>query len=303
VSAKEVGKYQLDVRLKDSDNYGWKSGSPTKLEFEITKGEVVLSIVDSSGGINLSGPQGRGVKAYLVVDPNNSPHAGQTVPIVVKASAEGLNTEEICHLDITQLSRREEITLDLSLLVEDVTYELSVETTSGNYDINFTTATTLSVTEPTARTVLTWYLYADNAPLSGRFKDAEIDETDVTFADMTYDGKRYSFTVEIPEGYTLDTDFGVDGYLVTPSNSSNTAVGKNADTYITKIKLINDTTNAKQEYSITWTINKALFDLSSVTWKNDGKLQYTGDTVYAELENLPTGLTATCSNNEGLSVG
>ncbi|MDE6473835.1 MAG: hypothetical protein K2L70_01890 [Clostridia bacterium] len=303
VSAKEVGVYQLDVRLKDSDNYGWKSGSPTKLEFEITKAEVGISIVDASGGINLSGPQGRSVKAYLEVDPNNSPHTGQTVPIVIKASANGLNTEEICHLDITQASRREEITLDLSWLVEGVTYKLSVEATGGNYDVNFTTATTLSVTEPTARTVLTWYLNANNAPLSGRFKDAEIDETNVKFDDFTYDGKIYSFTVSVPNGYTLDTDFGEDGYIITPSNSDNTAVGKNADTYTTKINLINDTTLAEQEYTITWTISKAKFDLSGVKWKNDGKLQYTGDTVYAELENVPTGLTATYTNNDGKFVG
>ncbi|MDE6372527.1 MAG: hypothetical protein K2L61_03175, partial [Clostridia bacterium] len=225
------------------------------------------------------------------------------MPIVIKASAAGLNTEEICRLDLTQSSRREEISLDLKSLVEGVTYTLSVEATGGNYDINFTTATTLSVTEPTARTVLTWYLNADNAPLSGRFKDAEIDETDVTFADISYDGKRYSFTVEIPEGYTLDTDFGVSGYLVTPSSANNNAVGKNADTYETKISLINDTTGAKQEYTITWTISKAKFDLSNVKWKNDGKLQYAGDTVYAELENVPDGLTAKYTNNDGLAVG
>ena len=75
VSATEVGVYELEVRLKDAANYGWAPSSPTKLEFEVTKGEVELGIVDSEGGTSLSGAQGRRLKAYLEVNPNKSPHA------------------------------------------------------------------------------------------------------------------------------------------------------------------------------------------------------------------------------------
>ena len=56
-------------------------------------------------------------------------------------------------------------------------------------------------------------------------------------------------------------------------------------------------------YAITWTVSKAKFDLSNVKWIGDGKLQYTGDTVYAILENVPEGLIAKYNNNDGIKVG
>ena len=37
VKESAVGKYALEVSLKDTKNYAWKSGSPTKLEFEVAK--------------------------------------------------------------------------------------------------------------------------------------------------------------------------------------------------------------------------------------------------------------------------
>ncbi|MDE7191263.1 MAG: hypothetical protein K2O35_02150, partial [Clostridia bacterium] len=82
-------------------------------------------------------------------------------------------------------------------------------------------------------------------------------------------------------------------------------VGKNADTYITKINLINDTTNAEQEYSITWTINKAKFDLSSVKWKYDGKVPFS--TIPTEMKaeidtaTLPKGLAV--AGYTGITTG
>ncbi|MDE6210358.1 MAG: hypothetical protein K2G42_00060, partial [Clostridia bacterium] len=101
----------------------------------------------------------------------------------------------------------------------------------------------------------------------------------------------------------MDNNFGVSGFEVIPTNTANSAVGKNADTYKTRISLKEIATGDKTEYEIIWEIEKAKFDLSAVKWKNNGKLQYAGATVYAELENLPIGLAATYSNNSGLSVG
>ncbi|MDE7348779.1 MAG: hypothetical protein K2N53_03875, partial [Clostridia bacterium] len=180
-----------------------------------------------------------------------------------------------------------------------------VSTSNSNYKL-LTADTKLNVTEVTNDGDLSWRLWTDGGSVTSI--RIPIGTFSTTYTDtLIYDGKLRTFEAGTPRGYSVNTSYSkndfVGGYKTEASRSGNDNIGISADTYTTYVAIIKDGETEPEIYSIAWTINKALFDLSSVTWKNNGKLQYAGDTVYAELENLPTGLTATCSNNEGLSVG
>ncbi len=293
VKASAVGKYTLEVSLKDTDNYGWKPGSPTTLEFEIVKGQIDVSITDSEGGLELSGTQGQKLTAQLEVPANMKLPSGEVVDISVKASTTGL-TREICAMQIDSTSRIVDIELDLSSLPFGRTYELSVEATSGNYNVRLTSATRVTVLEAGIIPMLTWSFCKEGVPVRGEYVDVEIGEKEIEYdKSVVYNGKRYGFKMQsIPTGYKLDNTYGVDGYLVTPDNTSNANVGVNADTYTTTVRIINTSNNAGEEYSIKWSIDKAKFDLSKVKWKGNGRLEYNGLSQEMVLENLPDKLTA-----------
>ena len=290
VKEKAVGKYTLDVSLKDTKNYAWKSGSPTKLEFEVAKKRIEVEITDNQGRYELSGMQGRKITAELNMPAGVHLPSGETVSIVVKATAPGLSFD-IGAMVLDEDSMQEDIELDLSSLPEDTTYDLSIESTKGNYEIILSSPTKLTVTQATTTPILTWNLYANGVKQRRQYKEAKIgEEYEVTFNNLTYDGKRYSFQVVVPSGYTLDTSYEGNGYLVTSENVSNNNIGINADTYTTKVRIINNATNLGEEYSIKWTVDKAKFDLSKVKWKGNGRLEYNGLLQEMSIEGLPEGL-------------
>ncbi len=307
VSATDVKKYILNVAFKDPKNYVWET-SNNKLEFEITKAPIQLKLEDSNGNKSLRGPQGSTVKAFIEVDANSSPHTGKTVLAKIMANADGLRSVEIASIDLTDTTRREEITLSLADLIENVKYTLTVVTDSAEYEINKTDTTTLDVLDSSMRTKITWNLTADGSILAGRFTDAEITDYTIAFTgQITYDGKRYGFIANPPNGYKLDETFGIGGYAVEYVNNSNSAVGTNVDRYKTRIRLIRESDNDTQEYEITWEIEKAKFDLSNVKWLYDGDLPFTPGGIKAGLDmsTVPTGLIPSYSGAtfDGLNVG
>ncbi len=307
ITAKDVKKYILNVAFKDPKNYVWET-SNNKLEFEITKAPIQLKLEDSNGNKSLRGPQGSTVKAFIEVDANYLPHAGKTVLAKIIANLDGLPPTEIASIDITETTRRAEVNLDLSNLVEDERYTLTVVTDSAEYEINKTDTTTLDVLDSSMRTKITWNLTADGSILAGKFTDAEITDYTIAFTgQITYDGKRYGFIANPPNGYKLDETFGIGGYAVEYVNNSNSAVGTNVDRYKTRIRLIRESDNDTQEYEITWEIEKAKFDLSNVKWLYDGDLPFTPGGIKAGLDmsTVPTGLIPSYSGAtfDGLNVG
>ena len=307
VSATDVKKYILYVAFKDPKNYVWET-SNNKLEFEITKAPIQLKLEDSNGNKSLRGPQGSTVKAFIEVDANYLPHAGKTVLAKIIANLDGLPPTEIASIDITETTRRAEVNLDLSNLVEDERYTLTVVTENTEYEINKTDTTTLDVLDSSMRTKITWNLTADGSILAGRFTDAEITDYTIAFTgQITYDGKRYGFIANPPNGYKLDETFGIGGYAVEYANNSNSAVGTNVDRYKTRIRLIRESDNEQTEYEITWEIEKAKFDLSNVKWLYDGDLPFTPGGISAGLDmsTVPTGLIPSYSGAtfDGVNVG
>ena len=308
ISAKRVGKYELTVTLEDTANTEWEAGTH-KLEFEVSKAKVGIGITDDTNGSSLTGAKGSVLKVNLEIDHNMMPHDNNTVSVEVYAKADRLPTVKIGEkIDLTNAEVSYELELDLTNLRAGVRYTLEVRTDSGDYEIELD-ACTLDVTDAPARTVLTWELYKNGSKVRGVYKDKLLSDTDKTTElddAITYDAKAYSLKVKVPNGYTLDSSYGIGGYKVEYENATNSLVGTNADKYKTSISLKNNGDGTSEIYEIRWEIEKAKFDLSKVKWEYDGKLPYdreNGSTAILDPKTMPEGLSAEYENNTGANVG
>ncbi|MDE6870013.1 MAG: hypothetical protein K2J75_04725, partial [Clostridia bacterium] len=300
VTATDFGDYQLDVSLRDSKNYVLNS-TATKMDFHVTKFEIEIKLSDITSGssaltiisetdkiFNLEVAVGKGVH-----ENSDNPI---TVPITIIANevTGSLQPANVGKVTLTSSDTLKTLTLSAADLV-NTSYTLSASTTNPNYEVKINPTATLEVSDTSSGTAVRWQLYADNVPVSGQYKNAEIGETSVTLSkNITYDGRQYTFRVTCPTGYEMDNNFGVSGFEVIPTNTANSAVGKNSDTYKTRISLKEIATGVKTEYEIIWEIEKAKFDLSAVKWKYDGKIPFS--TVSMEMkaeidaDTLPKGL-------------
>ncbi|MDE5756243.1 MAG: hypothetical protein K2I23_04065, partial [Clostridia bacterium] len=256
------------------------------------------------------------IDVYIDISQSTIIHTGKTMPITVEANAQGLPPVTINQGNIVldEYSRQIPVKLDFSNLIGDTSYTLSVKTTSGSYLPNLTSRTTLAISPAPLRKVITWNVYNNDLLMRGHFEDADISQsqTNVTLSGhLPYNGKRYSFKVSLPTGYRLDTGYGVNGILVTPSTSDNNNVGINADSYTTSIRLIENSSGYNQEYAIQWTIDPVKFDLGGVKWLYDDgsalQLPYdkvNGSKATLDPKTLPNGLEPIYpTTNEGTTVG
>ncbi|MDE6361735.1 MAG: hypothetical protein K2L53_02030, partial [Clostridia bacterium] len=310
LSVTKAGTYALSLRLKDKDNTVWaddRTIADRELEFKIEQASLQVNVLSGST-IECVYKQ----KQTISVEMGDMPIGNDTISLNFIASLGGtdipLKNDVIINADSNSTFDVELATDNLPITGEwelKIQLKDGVSTSNSNYKL-LTADTKLNVTEVTNDGDLSWRLWTDGGSVTSI--RIPIGTFSTTYTDtLIYDGKLRTFEAGTPRGYSVNTSYSkndfVGGYKTEASRSGNDNIGISADTYTTYVAIIKDGETEPEIYSIAWTINKALFDLSSVTWKNNGKLQYTGDTVYAELENLPTGLTATCSNNEGLSVG
>ncbi|MDE5617003.1 MAG: hypothetical protein K2I78_04365, partial [Clostridia bacterium] len=316
VSEKTVDKYELTVELLDNENYEW-SNKKDKLIFEITTAKVYIKLSDiNSGTSSLSGLQGISKKFNLELhqDSNKRPKKTDEVPVSITASATDLPTLTINVEDIvlTKDSTTMQITFNMSKL-RAVQYKLNATTTNGNYEIVIEPAATLDVKSVEEGSTLRWYLNKNGVAMMGDWiVDAEVGNLESElFEHLTYErGNEYTFTIGKPTGYEIDEEYGIKTvWLKTDGSEEEIEKAVNAGEYKTTVKL-KDTTNPSnvQEYFITWTIDKAKFDLTNVKWQYpDGKLPYTQGGISAVIDErtLPAGLKVNYTNStiKGNTVG
>ncbi|MDE5990650.1 MAG: hypothetical protein K2H36_03585, partial [Clostridia bacterium] len=113
--------------------------------------------------------------------------------------------------------------------------------------------------------------------------------------EIVYNGSEVVLTVRAPRDYVIDESWEDKGYK--------TAKGTNAGEYTTQVALKKG--SEQSIYSINWSISKALINLTDVKWKGDGEVEYTGNTIKMELENVPEGLTVVGYGGslDGIAVG
>ena len=303
VSEKNVGKYALTVELKDTKNCKWKNAKD-KLEFEITKAQVYISLSDLNGECGgLTAIKGSSKKFNLELNAQSDkrPRNDDEVAIKIVATAKDLPDTEIT--GEIKLINNEDASADIqtvtfdTALLETTKYNLKATTTNGNYEIKIDPTATLDVKDEGSESTLRWKLNANGKP-SGQIKDAEIGQYEVKLdkALVYSKDKAYTFTVSAPTGYEIDEEYGIRTVLMTDSGEESVETVKKAGKYKTTIKLKEtaNPTNVK-EYSIEWTIDKAKYDLSGVKWEYDGKIPFSTNVseMKAKIDEktLPEGLS------------
>ncbi len=313
-----AGKYKIKIKLKKQDgSVFWHSGIPDdksdkEIEFEVTPAKINIQINGDNGTNTIKVEEGKKqsvngmitsipigsdiVRAKFVAKRSTSRYElAYTDPVDSSAVTAGYLIRAIGLMTA-------ELHTDANLSIGE--WELLLESDNGNYEIVMANAIKLNVVAQTIVTAPVWVFTlngVNNDTVTVTVGNTAILEYNKV---LTYDaGNSYGFVI-LQGSFNIDTTYGVNGYNVDAGKGSdNTAVGKNADTYVTSVRL-EDSYGNKTVYSIKWKIDAAKFDLSDVKWKNDGELPYNGGNNCEEvLENLPNGLLATYTDNIGNAVG
>ena len=261
----DVGTYSREVSLKDTKNYQWAT-TGNKLEFIVNPKTRKLTDLSDGGNRTLVSSRDSALNLSLKIDANTTVHTGKQVAVNIVAQTDGLSkVVGTATLDVT--SRDVAVDLKFTGTPNGRTYQLVVEIDDTkldgkNYALNQDSFETTVRLQEGVRSMLTWQLMCDGKEVFGEYTDASVNQTSISFsgAPIVYNGKSYKFRVLLPDGYEMNTSFGIGGYKVTASTPRGD--GTNADSYTTQIQLTSD--GNKQIFEITWEIQKAKFDLSAV---------------------------------------
>ncbi|MDE5756710.1 MAG: hypothetical protein K2I23_06440, partial [Clostridia bacterium] len=311
----KVGTYALLLELTDPINSQWadKAENATdrttarEVEFTITpkplSGQIVSGLTDGK----IKATENEEV-AYVTLEIKNHPSQNDEISIDVYAVRAGTTSEYLMASDIRVKASDKaddiyeyDVELDLTVLpltgdyivkfVIDREDKQTVRADNDNYVLNVDDVD-LTVSEETDEGNVVWRL-RDGKKLVATVRTpiGTLNATHTPTSPLSYDiNKTYTFSVDLPTGYSVDTTYdNVDGYVKGYKNASQANANADGETYTTYVR-VKDSNGIVETYSITWRIEKAKFDLSKVKWKDDGKYEYTGSEISPSLEGLPTGL-------------
>ena len=300
-SAVNAGKYEVVLSLDNKDDYVWASTGRTDditVYFEVTPLTKQLTILTYNSTIT----GGNTTTASIEMPPLLS----GTLRVVVGAYYMGTCFENLCAIDLSTAPTHSQVfTLETASLASNLTYELGIDyddpddVNAKNYKIEFVQTYSLTVKEPSLTGGVNWRLMSDGAVIGNQADPAESNSA--TYGSkITYSGKYYYFTINATGiGYAgVDSDYNengfTDGYKTVKASAPSVALPsvqvKDAGTYITYVHLKND--EGEAIYSIQYTIDKAMFDLSGVRWlPKDGKIAFSAKmSIVIDPETLPEGL-------------
>mgnify|MGYP001070974249 CR=1 FL=1 len=324
ITATHAGTYKVKIALKDKNgSIFWLSGiqqdiADKEIEFKITPYKLQIDLKPDSGatdsikvyenskvkinGTVMTQPIGTDtVNAKFVAKMGNVEYElAYTDPNSNNAVTMGypINTSNILINDL-------ELHTDSDLYQGK--WDLLFKSDNSDYDIEYlTTQIKLDVVAQAVVTAPTWILMRNGSNMSV-ISAILGDTTPIVYKDKLTYNERYAYQFKIlAPGYTIDTTYDPSGYkVVANKGASNAAIGKNADTYTTSVRLI-DSSNNSVIYSITWTIDPVKFDLSGVKWLYNGQLPYdkiNGSKAELDPKTLPAGLIPNVINNTGTTVG
>ncbi|MDE6667281.1 MAG: hypothetical protein K2K38_02900 [Clostridia bacterium] len=325
-----------DTVLTASGTYEWTFTPSDTDNYNTVKGELKVTAVPSISSITVTGAKtsyiafeafttsGMTVKAnYGNGTSNTVSPTSITTPYDGRTNKYFLASDNGSTVTISYTESGTTKTATLTITVSKATYNMS--NVSWNYSSPFTydgTEKTVTLQNlPTGVTanysnnkktnadsyvasVSSWnYDTANyNAPsfsttCSWKINKATYSMTNVRWnytSAFTYDGNVKTVSLSnLPTGVTANY-----------SNNSKT----DADTYIASVSSWNyDTTNYNEPVfttTCTWTINKATYSMSNVSWNYSGPFTYDGTEKTVALQNLPTGVTVkTYSNNAKTEAG
>ncbi|MDE7348668.1 MAG: hypothetical protein K2N53_03300, partial [Clostridia bacterium] len=302
-----AGEYWLNLNISKTDGtvmWSTRDTDEKRLEFEVKKAPMSLSI-DSGGSSRIEVTKGE--KASVRIDSMQKVCANDVINFDIMAEISGTSVVPRKVYSNLQIDKDTAFPFNIDLETQGLgagmewTLKLvpsGSDNSNANYEIDLKNEpVTLFVNSAGIENSIRWTFTRDGKE-AGIYNQSTSDTTDEYFMPIEYDGNEVSVTAAAND-YTVDTSYNADGFTSGYKNATATDAG----TYTTQVAMLKKGTTTPVIYTLTWTISKAKFNLTNVKWVGDGKLQYTGDTVYAVLENVPEGLTAKYNNNDGIQVG
>ncbi|MDE6276304.1 MAG: hypothetical protein K2M75_07225, partial [Clostridia bacterium] len=296
----DAGTYEITAKLIDELSNNWDSGvddeylprvigtiiiSPavanvsiadengdTQLQYEITDSPTMEIIVNTLGSEK--------VKVNIYAKPVSGSGKFLVASNVVVDGPSAFN------LNLTGLSVGSKYNLTAELTNEN-------DEKNRNYTLVATSNPEIEVLANSKPAQILWRLTHGKKKIS--FNAGE--NASATYTDtLTYDEQEFSWTVDANRlalnSYAVDTTYGTGGYI----NSAKTDAG----TYTTSVRIKSTVVGGTDPgiFEITWTIDKAQFNLSKVKWKGNGTLEYNGQIQEMLLENLPARLVPIYSGTD-----
>jgi len=327
--ATKAGKYLIKVEIVDPDNNEWSdvpAGSATSstfryIEFEVKPLPIELSftadrVENGNGILDCMYEEDRDVTVGC-----DAPESDDDT-IYVKFMARR-NSRDTVIFDCLKINRTsvEDAFLDfncklaISNIVLEADYELVVDFADGyekneNYELKLSQPITLHVSANAGESKVLWRLSHDGKTVAS-FYVAETDKNYVYDVPAIFDGKEFAFTARATGiGCDVDTSYNSMGFVKgykTVDASDNAVAAINAGTYTTYVRLLKSDGSSSDPvvYSVKFTIDKALIDLSKVKWLSDGQLEFTGAAQKPSFDakTLPNGLKPAITATSGTVVG
>ncbi|MDE5755487.1 MAG: hypothetical protein K2I23_00115, partial [Clostridia bacterium] len=312
IKVTDGGEYYLWVSIKDKQNAVWADDSSTndkKLIFKVLPGEIEIDVNDKEDSLESI----VGEDIDLSLDIGEIPD-GHTIVLDITAEFNGAPFDLVKGIQLTEDDSDTTITKTLTADLFPATgnYLITLTLRDGeadnhNFELAYNTITIVVEPEGSDAGKDIWRITKD-AYKGGKVKYHGNKQREVAGTQsvnwkgtaITFDGKT-TYGIEFTpgaEGLVVD-DYNsngyIHGYMTVGALSNNNAIGINADTYTTTVRLL-DTNNGNQvvEYTITWSIAPYKFDLSKVTWENvkDGvsQYEYIGESQSPRLKDLPSEL-------------
>ncbi|MDE5616942.1 MAG: hypothetical protein K2I78_04060, partial [Clostridia bacterium] len=273
IIVKNAGEYKDALKLTLKNAYNsvtgeglnvWnatsKDSQPKYLSFTVNKAEIKVDVYtpDNKSSAVLNGVIGNS-SLDVMVELNNRPVESINLTLTAQATSGSSGTTNISSFNINSLTTT--ASLDISTFKSVRTYVLDVTTDSENYAVKMSRTVTLSM-KRVDNPNLIWLLRDTN----GIPYEVEVDPSkkDVVFdeAKLVYNGKAYTIEVSEPSGYSVKG--GLETVL--KGTTSKLSEIKDAGTYVTTVKLVKNGETTETAYTIEWTVDKALLDLSAVKW-------------------------------------
>ncbi|MBD5100690.1 MAG: hypothetical protein HDT29_05445, partial [Clostridiales bacterium] len=307
----KVGTYALLLTLTDPANSQWADKEDNALDRNALR-EIEFSITPKPFELIISGGLTNG--ALTVTEENDAiitleiadrhPFGNDEISLDVYAVRAGATTEYPLATDIIIKAEDNDFnifTYDVELKTSTLPlagkYTIKVvirdkaDTANANYEIDMDDVE-LTIVEATDEGNLVWRLSAGGSSVASIRTAIGVTETQYNPASPLVFGidKTYTFIVTTPSGYSVDTTYNIDDFKNGYKNTSQSNANADGEYYTSYVRIIDLSSGNGETYSITWRIERAVFNLAPVIWKDNGKLEYNGYMQSPSLENVPKGL-------------
>ncbi|MDE5943950.1 MAG: hypothetical protein K2H30_07075, partial [Clostridia bacterium] len=227
--ATNVGKYTVNLSLRDTNNYTWTDGTDVAktVDFEITKKELLSSTPTSSKTNSIGGAEWKFKDNTVTVEITDDRVSGETVSLAASYDVQGSTSSPIpLTAGMTTSGNVTTITMPDNIPVGKYTLYISLNGTSGdngNYQITKNNTLDFEVTAAAVDPSNYTWIYTKDGAAGGTISDGD-KLPFVLKTGSTVDGVKYELSIQIPssDSVAIDTSKYANGYQLSSGDKVGT---------------------------------------------------------------------------------